>query len=152
LEQMSHRSPRAAFALTASALEEERRRCFAAGMDDYVSKPVAMERLIAALRRAVEHHRETQPTAAPALDTAALQVIVRDIGAAAMRDILDSYLRDAPERIAALRAGLAAREASRVEREAHSLKSSSATVGAMPIAALAERLEHAAAVALDDSM
>ena len=139
-------------ALTASALEEERRKCFAAGMDDYVSKPVAMERLIAALRRAVERQAQSSPPAAPAIDATVLDVLDRDLGAAAVRDIIDAYLRDSPERIAALQAALAAGDAERVTREAHSLKSSSATVGATELAAIAEQLEHAATPGLADGM
>ena len=139
-------------ALTASALEEERRRCFAAGMDDYVSKPVAMERLIAALRRAVDHHGRSAPTPSPGIEPSALGVLERDIGPGAVREVVDSYLRDAPERIAALRAGLAAHDARTVAREAHTLKSSSATVGAMAITEIAAELEAAAAVAISDAM
>jgi GAF domain-containing protein/CheY-like chemotaxis protein len=38
-------------AMTANATEEDRRKCFEAGMDDYVSKPVRMDELTAALAR-----------------------------------------------------------------------------------------------------
>jgi len=139
-------------ALTASALEEERRRCFAAGMDDYVSKPVAMERLVAALRRAVDHHGNSVPRPSPGIDPSALGVLERDVGPAAVRDVVDSYLRDAPERIAALRAGLAACDSRSVVREAHTLKSSSATVGATAISVIAAELEESASVAIGDAM
>jgi CheY-like chemotaxis protein/HPt (histidine-containing phosphotransfer) domain-containing protein len=139
-------------ALTASALEEERRRCAAAGMDDYVSKPVAMERLIAALRRAVEHQAQSAPPAAPAIDPSVLGVLDRDLGADAVRDILDSYLRDSPKRVAALQEALAAGDAIRFTREAHTLKSSSATVGATALAAVAEQLENASAAGLAGGM
>ena len=40
-------------ALTADATEEQRRECVDAGMDDYLSKPVTVEALVAAIKRAV---------------------------------------------------------------------------------------------------
>ncbi|HEY6176224.1 MAG TPA: Hpt domain-containing protein, partial [Kofleriaceae bacterium] len=74
------------------------------------------------------------------------------LGADAVRDIVGSYLRDAPRRIAALEAAFAAGDARLVEREAHTLKSSSGTVGAVAIAAIAEQLEQAAPAGLTDGM
>jgi CheY-like chemotaxis protein len=46
-------------ALTAHALDRDRERCLAAGMDEYLSKPIQSEQLLAALRRL------TQPTTLP---------------------------------------------------------------------------------------
>ena len=162
-------------ALTASALDEERRRCFAAGMDDYVSKPVAIDQLAAALRRAADHRRRepTSPvallgialpppapplpslTAPPAagtspppvgIDASALQVLERDVGKSLVVEVVDSYLRDTPARIAALLGALAANDARTATREAHTIKSSSATVGATQIAEIAAELEQSAKV------
>jgi len=42
-------------ALTANAFEEDRERCQQAGMDDFLSKPVSLERLSAAMQRGVSH-------------------------------------------------------------------------------------------------
>jgi CheY-like chemotaxis protein len=42
-------------ALTASALEDDRRACIAAGMDDYLEKPIRREAVLEVLRRTGEH-------------------------------------------------------------------------------------------------
>jgi CheY-like chemotaxis protein len=44
--------------MTAAAFPEDRNRCLDAGMDDYVSKPIDMEELIAALRRVPAANRQ----------------------------------------------------------------------------------------------
>ena len=45
-------------AMTANAMIEDREACFAAGMDDYVAKPVRPEELAEALSRVRMHERD----------------------------------------------------------------------------------------------
>ena len=49
-------------ALTADAMEEDRKQCFAAGMNDYVSKPIRVQQLIEALGRSPTKARASVPT------------------------------------------------------------------------------------------
>ena len=85
--------------------------------------------------------------AGPAIYTAALEVI-RALGGADAPDLLEQivhlYLGSAPERMAAIRAGLAAADSDMVRAAAHSLKSSSANLGANSLAELCKKLEMAA--------
>ena len=68
-----------------------------------------------------------------------------------VRDLIEAYLADSAGQLAAIEAALAADDAEALVRPAHTLKSSSATVGAMDLSALARTLEMAGrAGALDD--
>jgi two-component system sensor histidine kinase/response regulator len=58
-----------------------------------------------------------------------------------LREIVETYLEDAPAQLAAIREGLAGGDAQRAHRGAHTLKSNSASVGAMGLAALCQEME-----------
>ena len=79
----------------------------------------------------------------PAIDVAALDALEQAIGddRAFLRELVETYLEDAPRQIEALRTGLGTRDVERVHRAAHTLKSISATVGAEALSAAARELE-----------
>ncbi len=58
-----------------------------------------------------------------------------------LREIVGIYIEDTPKRIADLRAGLAAGDVAAFTRAAHTIKGSSANVGAQVLKGIAERLE-----------
>ena len=69
-----------------------------------------------------------------------------------VRDLVDAYIADSEGCIIAIDAAVAAGDAAALVRPAHTLKSSSATVGAMPLSTTARTLETAARTgALDDA-
>lgn len=79
---------------------------------------------------------------APALDAATLRRLRDDIGdEAAVRDILRSFLAEAPALLRALHLGLESGDAAAVARAAHTLKSLGASVGALDLAEFARALE-----------
>ncbi|AIB13314.1 hypothetical protein ABAZ39_15275 (plasmid) [Azospirillum argentinense] len=144
-------------AMTAHALEEERRRCLDAGMDDHIAKPVEPHRLVAVLNRWLKPfgRREALPVAKAAEMDAVLPdglegfdlapALARMNGRArtlrrAILDFLDRY-GDAPVRLEHLRK---AGDGPALERFAHGLRGSAGTVGAMAASAAAAALELAA--------
>ena len=80
------------------------------------------------------------------LDPAALAELLEMVGddTAFVDDIVDTYLRDAPDQIAGMRSALAAADLGTLGRHAHTLKGNSLSVGATALAAIARDLEERA--------
>ena len=120
-------------AMTANALPEDREACFAAGMNDYVAKPIRAEELVAALKRAKPLVNGDGGSAAigyVSLDDAALGNL-RDLGGDEfLGEVIDAFLADAPGLIATLRSSLDEQNTEELRRAAHTLKSNGATLGA----------------------
>jgi len=138
-------------AMTASALGDDRAKCLAVGMDDYISKPVKLEELGEALAR----------WDAP-VDRVALAAL-RGLGGEGNRDtfgaLVGLYLQDTLGHLAALRQAVQEGNAAELKRAAHTLRGSSCSLGARGMQelcaraeALAEAGEGAAAGELADAL
>jgi two-component system, sensor histidine kinase and response regulator len=66
---------------------------------------------------------------------------IEEYGEDFLVDLIDVYLEDTPNRIAQMRGAVGGGETDTLIREAHTLKSSSANVGAMRLSALAKQME-----------
>jgi CheY-like chemotaxis protein len=149
-------------ALTANAMEGDRQQCLAAGMDDYLCKPFTQEQLLTILHRwsplatAVMEEptlhtvglEETTTTPRelpiPVLDPkllANIRALQRPGKPDLVRKVLEQYLASTPSLFHAIQDALGRKAAPAVQQNAHSLKSSSATIGAATVAALSKELE-----------
>ncbi len=140
-------------AMTANAMPDDRERCFKAGMNDHLAKPIDPERLISKVQQWIRLPNARPGNNAPppslealadiaGLDTAlGLELVMGK--AKLYLSLLGKFVlhqSDAPSRFAGL---LAASDWDTLQREAHTLKGNAAQLGAQEIRQLAEQLEHA---------
>jgi two-component system sensor histidine kinase/response regulator len=148
-------------AMTAHAMVGDRDRCLAAGMDDYIAKPVSTEVLKDALERFAQRSPaiiDKKPMAAAAATPAAAAPLPKSAVAttdfaqlrqitkgnvALLRRLAELYVNQTAEQLAMLRAALSERSAADIQRIAHRCTGSSGTVGMIAMANLFEKLEQA---------
>ncbi len=137
-------SPRTpVIALTGSTQARTRSECLAAGMDGFVVKPVEPRTLLATIAPflpAAARARAEARAGAPAVDPAVFDALCELMGEG-LPDLVAAYAASARAHLAALRAALAREDAAAMMRPAHTLKSSSANLGASALTALAGQLE-----------
>ena len=146
-------------ALTANAIEGYEQKCRAAGMDAFLGKPYTLAQLHSLLMRwlppasvdataavAAGGERAITPLSVR-LNEQALHVL-RELdpegGTGLMRSLLATYIEDSTRQMARIDAALASADSTEVARSAHTLKSSSANVGADSLSVFFQELEQMA--------
>jgi CheY-like chemotaxis protein/HPt (histidine-containing phosphotransfer) domain-containing protein len=139
-------------AMTAHAMTGDRERCLAAGMDDYISKPLDPAYFQAILQRHLRRGRppgppalpaHSSPTVPPRIDEARLANLRRNLPPDGLRPILAGWKEEAAAAIPEIGRLASGGDLGRLSRLTHSFKGSAGMVGAQRLSSLLVALEEA---------
>jgi signal transduction histidine kinase/DNA-binding response OmpR family regulator len=132
-------------AMTANAMVGDREMCLAAGMEDYVAKPIRLEELADALTRASTRRASRSgsipPAAGEVIDLGVFRELEATAGSEFVVELVEAFLDDGPAMLAQLRQAHVAADDETFRRAAHTLKSNALTFGAAALADFAKQLE-----------
>jgi len=131
-------------AVTANADPEERKKCLDAGMDDYLIKPIKIEKLKEVLSEIANAVGAVQG-AAIVSDAESIAAGLKSFGDVdVIMELIDLFLQDAPEKILEARASINGEGYNGIREAAHSLKGSARNLRAERLADVCELLEQGA--------
>ncbi len=139
-------------ALTANAVDGDRERCLAAGMQDYMSKPISLETLHKTLKPWLQikdgdtgEDDDAGAGGSETIDPASLDSIRNLKGVSGdelVKRVVDLYLSNSAMLVEDLRLAISKADAEAVRQSGHALKSSSQNVGAHGVSKLGQKFEE----------
>jgi len=142
-------------AMTASALKGDREKCLAAGMDDYISKPISIEKLKSVLENwsadlkieSPKFNGEELKNSAEDIQSLVDMARLREIAGADLefeREILQGFVVDTGSYLEAAKGAIASGDVQTLARRAHQIKGVSATAAVRLMPEMADRLQSLA--------
>lgn len=151
-------------ALTAHSYIGEQQRCFDAGVDDYIGKPIQLDRLLVCLEKwggllveRMENKGEksvqrptvgdekaslsTSENVTPEIDWVMLDITKETLGKS-FPDVVSMFVRDTLERLAVIESAISKGNKEEMRLEIHQLKSSAGSFGAVKIEKYSKELEE----------
>ena len=147
--QKNRKSVTPVIALTANATESDRDKCIQAGMQDFVAKPFSAEILLSCIHKLLEKADAAEPgevqrkseSIEKTLDSNVLTSL-KDAMEDDFVELVPAFIESSHQITSALNQALRDQDFETMRRNAHSLKSSSANLGAMKLSSMAKALEE----------
>ena len=139
-------------AMTAYAMKEDRERFLAAGMDDYLAKPIRAQQIIAMVARWVSEGHGSVEEALVNTDFVVDEEVLASLSDAVggdpafVQSMLEEFIAEAKEQVAAAISAHSAGSCKGVQSELHTLKGNSGTLGAAQVHSICEKIELKAKV------
>ena len=167
------------WAMTANVTKDDMQHCFAAGMNEFIEKPIDREQLLLKIYSFFEQVRQQQASLAISspknmvrldkgnfieggtraklvcdtlvyettssgnlIEKAVTDQLLKDTGEEVFSKVLHLFVEETRRRIDVIQQAQIEADASQIEKEAHAIKSSAASVGAISLGQQAKQLEH----------